>query len=104
MGTDGFEGLPARGGEEDLIQRELPGGGAGDGEVAAVGWVKAAAEEGDAGLRFRRGGAHGRLVGAAARVGWRRGIVWSDRGFGGAEDFNGAVLLDELGDAVFERV
>ena len=44
----GLERLPAGGGEEDGIEREVIGGGAGDGEVAAVGWVEGAAEESDA--------------------------------------------------------
>ena len=40
-----LEGLATRWGEEDLVEREGGGRGAGDGEMAEVGWVEAAAEE-----------------------------------------------------------
>ena len=43
--ADGFERLAACGGEEDLIEREGCGCGAGDGEMPEMGWVEAAAEE-----------------------------------------------------------
>lgn len=41
-----LEWLEAGGGEEDAVEGEGVGGGAGDGDVAAVGWVEGAAEEG----------------------------------------------------------
>lgn len=45
-GAAGLEWLKASGGEEDPVKREIHGGGSRDGEVAAVGGVEAAAEEG----------------------------------------------------------
>ena len=44
----GFEWLAASGGEEDAVESEGVCGGGGDGEMALVGWVEGAAEEGDA--------------------------------------------------------
>jgi hypothetical protein len=35
-------------GEENFVKGEGPGGGAGDGEMAEVRWIEAAAEEPDA--------------------------------------------------------
>ena len=46
MTGGGFQGLCTDGGEEDLVEVEGLPGGAGDGEVAEVGRVKAASEEG----------------------------------------------------------
>ena len=43
-----LEGLAASGGEQDLVEREALGGGTGDAEVAGVGRVEGAAEEGQA--------------------------------------------------------
>ena len=46
FGFEGFEGLAAGGGEEDAVELEGVRGGGGDGEMAAVGRVEGAAEEG----------------------------------------------------------
>lgn len=98
-GTAGLEGLEASGGEENLVEGELGGRGAGDGEVAAVGGVEAAAEEG-----YTHGGEGG--LGAALGGVGRWGVVCLALfgGYFGGFEGEWAVGADHLGDGEFERL